>query len=61
MLQHRLMGPESPTPAGGNMMDIMAALTPAQFFSRPGLWIGFAIAAVFLAAAVWLRRSQGPI
>jgi ABC-2 type transport system permease protein len=63
MLQNRLMGgPESPTaPAGGNMMDIMAALTPAQFLSRPGLWIGFAIAAVFLAGAVRLRRSQGPI
>jgi ABC-2 type transport system permease protein len=63
MLQDRLMGgPESPTaPAGGTMMDIMAALTPAQFFSRPGLWIGFAIAAAFLAGAVRLRRSQGPI
>ena len=27
----------------------------------PGLWIGFAIAAVFLVAAVRLRRYQGPI
>jgi hypothetical protein len=27
----------------------------------PGLWIGFAIAAVFLFAAVRLRRYQGPI
>jgi ABC-2 type transport system permease protein len=61
MLQHRLMGPESPNPAGGNMMDIMAALTPAQFFSRPGLWIGFAIAAAFVAAAVRLRRDREPI
>jgi ABC-2 type transport system permease protein len=36
-------------------------VTLARFLSSPGLWIGFAIAAAFLAAAVRLRRSQGPI
>jgi hypothetical protein len=39
----------------------MAALTPAQFFSLPGLWIGLAIAVVFLAGAVRLRRYREPI
>jgi len=32
-----------------------------RFISSPGLWIGLALAAVFLAAAVRLRRYQGPI
>ncbi len=36
-------------------------VTVGRFLSSPGLWIGFAIAAAFLAAAVRLRRSQGPI
>ena len=39
----------------------MTHITPAAFLSAPGLWIGLAIAAIFLAAAVRLRRYQGPI
>jgi ABC-2 type transport system permease protein len=39
----------------------MAHITPVQFFSSPGLWMGLAVAAAFLAAAVRLRRYQGPI
>jgi hypothetical protein len=39
----------------------MATLIPDHFFSTPGLWIGLALAAVFLDAAVRLRRFQGPI
>jgi ABC-2 type transport system permease protein len=62
MLQYRLTGPEASTLApGSTLMDQMAALTPAQFFSTPGLWIGLAIAAAFFAAAVRLRRHGGPI
>jgi ABC-2 type transport system permease protein len=41
--------------------DPMTHITPAQFFTSPGLWIGLAVAAAFLAAAVRLRRYQGPI
>jgi ABC-2 type transport system permease protein len=36
-------------------------ITPTAFLAAPGLWIGLAVAAAFLAAAVWLRRYQGPI
>jgi ABC-2 type transport system permease protein len=36
-------------------------VTVGRFLSSPGLWIGFAAAAIFLAAAVRLRRYQGPI
>jgi ABC-2 type transport system permease protein len=42
-------------------MALQPHLTPAQFFISPGLWAGLAITAVFLAAAVRLRRYQGPI
>jgi hypothetical protein len=42
-------------------MDAVSALTPIQFLSEPGLWVGLAIAALFIAAAVQLRRYRGPI
>ena len=60
-LAYRFSGPEASTlTPGSTLMDVMAALTPAQFFSTPGLWIGLAIAAAFLAAAVRMRRYRGP-
>ena len=58
---YRFSGPEAFTLPGGSLMDVMGALTPVQFFSTPSLWIGLAIAAGFLAAAVRLRRYHGPI
>jgi len=63
MLQYRLTGPEpsNTTAPSGNVMEIMSALTPAQFFSTPGLWVGLAVAAIFLATAVRLRRYREPI
>ena len=55
--------------SGGDMGDAMKGgggsmffhFNAAEFFSRPGLWIGFAFATVFLAAAVRLRRYRDPI
>ena len=62
ILEYRLTGPQASTPAAGStVMDLMTALTPAQFFSTPGLWIGLAIGAGFLAGAVRLRRYREPI
>jgi ABC-2 type transport system permease protein len=62
MLQYRLSGPEpTTTPKSGNLMDMVSALTPAQFFGTPGLWVGLAVAAIFLATAVRLRRYREPI
>jgi ABC-2 type transport system permease protein len=62
LLQYRLIGPQpSTTPSSGALMDMLSALTAAQFFSTPGLWIGLAIAAAFLAAAARLRRNREPI
>ena len=47
--------------AHNHQKDFMTMLIPDRFFSTPGLWIGLVIATAFLAAAVRLRRSQGPI
>jgi ABC-2 type transport system permease protein len=41
--------------------DPMTHIAPAHFLSSPGLWIGLALATVFLAAAVRLRRYREPI
>jgi ABC-2 type transport system permease protein len=46
---------------GGRAMDPMTMFAPLRFFINPGLWIGLAFTAAFLAAAVHLRRYRGPI
>jgi len=61
LLMYRLTGPEVNAVDGSTIMDVMASLTPLRFLSTPGLWTGLALAAVFLAAAVRLRRYRGPI
>jgi ABC-2 type transport system permease protein len=63
MLGYRVGGgPEgAPFTAGAFSMDPMLHLTPGQFLSSGGLWTGLAFAAICLATAVRLRRSQGPI
>jgi len=50
----------SPKP-GTLPSDLMWLLTPVKFLSSPDLWIGLAVAAVFLGAAVRLRRYREPI
>jgi ABC-2 type transport system permease protein len=42
-------------------IDSLPQLTPGQFLTTPGLWIGLTLAAMFLAAAVRLRRNREPI
>ena len=56
----RLIG-DTQTPGYMFPSGPMTHITPGIFLTSPGLWIGFAIAAAFLAAAVRLRRYQGPI
>jgi ABC-2 type transport system permease protein len=45
----------------GLVVDRLSQLHPVRFLGSPGLWIGLGVAAVFLAAAVWLRRRREPI
>jgi ABC-2 type transport system permease protein len=64
MLQSRLSGgPEAGTfPVTGSVpIHALTHLAPLHFLSSPGLWIGLVVFAAFLAAAVRLRRYQGPI
>ena len=63
LLRYRLTGPEwFVVQAPGSLKGhAMLHLDPAKFLSTPGLWTGLAVAAIFLAAAVRLRRHQGPI
>jgi len=64
MVGSRLMG-AAPTVASTSTdmfpTDPMTHIAPDHFLSSPGLWIGLALAAVFLAAAVRLRRYREPI
>jgi ABC-2 type transport system permease protein len=60
LLRDRLTGPGS-TMADNDHTKNFSTLIPHHFFSEPGLWIGLAIAAIFLAIAVRLRRYRGPI
>jgi ABC-2 type transport system permease protein len=62
MLGHQLSGGSEAIPFPGRMpMDAGMQLTPGHFLLSPGLWIGLACAAGFLAAAVRLRRYREPI
>ncbi len=62
MLGNRISGGMEAVPArGGVPWDSMTHVTPGHFLTAPGLWIGLAFAAAFLAAAVRLRRSRDPI
>jgi ABC-2 type transport system permease protein len=45
----------------GRTMDPMMLFAPLHFLINPGLWIGLAVTASLLAAAVRLRRYRGPI
>jgi ABC-2 type transport system permease protein len=49
------------TPDSMGLDPLTTHVTVGRFLTSPGLWIGLALAAIFLAAAVRLRRYQGPI
>ncbi len=62
MVRYRFMGnPEPEAPAAGMTMDMLGPQSPGEFLTSPGLWVGLAVTAVFLFAAVRLRRYRGPI
>ena len=42
-------------------IESLTQLTPPDSWSRPGLWLGLIFAALFLAAAVRLRRDRAPL
>jgi len=63
VLAHRFLGhvPLAFDLRAKSEIDSLAQLTPGNFLSTPGLWIGLVFAAAFLAGAARLRRERGPI
>src|SRR5256886_5309628 len=61
MLKDRLMGFAPNAFAFGIHSVGCPQLTPGTYLSTPGLWLGLIFAAVFLAAAIRLRRYRGPL
>ena len=62
MLQTRYNASREAVIAPGTLpIDPMTHLTPRVFLSSASLWLGLAVAAALLAAAVRLRRARGPI
>jgi hypothetical protein len=64
-LMHRLMGgyQQAFTIDGDGKTPInsLAGLDPRQILANPELWIGLLVAALFLWAAIRLRRYRDPI
>lgn len=62
----RLLGARISGGAGSDGMNQMgsgsalAHIHPLSFLTSPGLWFGLALAAAFLAGAVWLRKNREP-
>ena len=59
MLKDRVMGfaPE----AFAFQVHAVPQLTPGRYLSTSGLWLGLLFAALFIAAAIRLRRYRGPL
>jgi ABC-2 type transport system permease protein len=47
--------------ATGMYGTLIPRLGIGEFLTSPSLWVGLAVSAIFLAVAVRMRRSQGPI
>ncbi len=41
--------------------SLFSLLDPVRFLSQPGLWIGLAVAAAFVAGSIWMRRYREPL
>ena len=65
MIGHRLTGfaAQAFDFQGQSNPDIhsLAQLTPGRYLMSPDLWLGLAVAAAFIFAAVRLRRYRGPL
>jgi ABC-2 type transport system permease protein len=64
LVRYRVLGAMSEAFALDAMSEPItqvSLLDPVRFLGSPGLWIGLAFAAAFLAAATWLRRRREPI
>jgi ABC-2 type transport system permease protein len=63
MIGYRLSGAPGGAPFNTQdmTMEPLSHLNPGAFLANPHLWSGLVLAAIFLAVAIRLRRSHGPI
>ncbi len=62
LFKYRFHGPSDLDFTADNMaLGSPTHFSPAHFLTNPGLWEGLALAAVFLAAAIQLRRYRNPL
>ncbi|MBW3565401.1 MAG: ABC transporter permease [Acidobacteria bacterium] len=65
MLRYRVLGAMKTAftfePGSEGDVHRLSQLTPAEFLSSAGLWVGLAFAVAFVAAAIRLRRHREPI
>lgn len=63
LLLSRLGGGSGPAPvaARGSMMALLGWPPPWRLFIAPGLWAGFAVAALLVVATTRVRRSAQPV
>ncbi|MGZ5089170.1 MAG: hypothetical protein ACXWGU_18840 [Usitatibacter sp.] len=63
LLKYRFLGAmmEAFTGRTDGEVHRLDQLDPGRFLSSPGLWLGLVFAAVFIAAAIRLRRLRDPI
>jgi ABC-2 type transport system permease protein len=61
MLRYRFGGDPGSMTGRRMTMEMLGPLSPGEFLTRPGLWVGLALTAAFLFVAVRLRRYRGPI
>ena len=59
--EHVAKNPGAHRGADGVPVFGIAQIDPVHFLSTPGLWTGLLVAAAFLAAAVWMRRTREAI
>jgi ABC-2 type transport system permease protein len=62
LVQNHMLGDADPNakPTGGMSMESMTPMSVTQFIMSPGLWMGLAVTAGFVAFAVRMRRYRGP-
>lgn len=61
ILGARISGGMRDSDAANSGVNMLGHFHPLHYLSDPGLWLGFVVAALFLAGAVRLRRQRAPI
>lgn len=61
LVRYRFSGDPSAEPISAMTFDMFGRHGMTEYLISPGLWLGLAVTAGFLFAAVYMRRQRGPI